>query len=771
MKKAVIIMLMLASIVLSIFLASCDSDGGAFEGVKLESSILNISGENLSATVSNSTETFSFLNDIKVAEGASYILASDIGCQNTIVSKTVALEEGDNTYYLLVTNGEEQKLYTVTIRRRPIYTVEFNTNGGTKVETLYVEEDSTIEIQQTSKTGYTFDAWTIDGEQIEFPYQVKNNETIVAKWNPISYTIKYNLNDGTNNAENVSNYTIEQTVALKNPTRDYYRFDGWYESENLEGASVSKIARGTTGNKTFYAKWTPVQYEIKYELNGGTNNENNVFTYNTEQEISVSNPTRDGYAFLGWFTNENFEGSAIEKIALGSGENKKFYAKWQACENKLVFNGNGSTSGSMVDMAIDTDETVSLENNKFEKLGYTFKGWSTTADGSVEFADGASYTMGTSSTYALYAVWEVNNNTLVLDANGGIGSMSDIIIATDANINLPSNAFTRYGYTFKGWSTTADGSVELVDGSNYTMGTNSTYTLYAVWEIITYEIRYSISNHNNPTTYTVLDLPINLKNPTINENEKFLGWYSTSDFDDSSITQITEIGGADIYAGLLSTEGLEFFDEGETITVKSYFGTTGLVFIPEKINGKSVTKIDSKAFENSETLKIIDIPKTIEYMYFKNCTALVNVNIDSNNTTYKSIDGNVYSADGETFVCYAIGKKCKEFTIPYGVKTINDAFSYSLYIEKIIVSDSVKRINSGAFAFCVALKEVIIGSGVNEIDCFAFYKSTALENVVILGSNMWKAGVNLAGPEVYGSYKLTAENLKNSNNQYLAYWR
>ena len=570
---------------------------------EISSSALTVSGETATATLSNATQTFSFLNDITVADGATYILATDIGCQNTIASKTVALEEGDNTYYILVTNGNLQKLYTVTIRRRPIYTVEFNTNGGTSVETLYVEEDSTIEMQQTSKTGYTLDGWTIDGKQIEFPYQVKKSENIVAKWSAISYTIEYELNNGTNNTENVSNYTIEQTVSLKNPTRDYYAFVGWYDNESFEGTSVSEISQGTTGNKTFYAKWTPIQYEIKYELNGGTNNESNVFTYNieqeitlknptrdyyafagwydneslegtsvseisqgttgnktfyakwapvkyeikyelnggtnnesnvftynTEQEITLKNPTRNGYAFLGWFINENFEGSAIEKIAFGSNGNKKLYAKWQACENKLVFDGNSATSGSMVDMAIDTDETVSLENNKFEKLGYTFKGWAITANGNVEYLDGASYTMGTNSSYTLYAVWEANKNTLVFDANGGSGSMSGMTIATDASANLTNNAFTRKGYTFVGWSTTKDGEAEYVDGASYTMGTNATYTIYAVWEAnkntLVFDANSGIGSMPNMTIST--DASATLTNNAFTKaGYTFKGWSTT----------------------------------------------------------------------------------------------------------------------------------------------------------------------------------------------------------------------------------------------------
>ncbi|MBO5090868.1 MAG: leucine-rich repeat protein [Clostridia bacterium] len=751
----------------------------------ISSSVLEVSGEKATATVPNATTTFSFLNDIKVSDGASYILANDIECKNVIASKTVALEEGDNTYYLLVTNGNAQKLYTITIRRRPIYTVEFNTNGGTKVETLHIEEDSTIEMQQTSKTGYSFNYWSVNNSQIEFPYQVKKDEIVVANWSVISYTIEYELNNGTNNDENVSNYTIEQTVELKNPTRDYYRFDGWYESENLEGASVSKIARGTTGNKTFYAKWTPIQYEIEYKLNGGTNNESTVFSYNTEQETTLKNPTRAGYAFLGWFTNENFEDSAVEKIVLGSGGNKKFYAKWQACENKLVFDGNGSTSGSMIDMIIDTDEMKTLSNNTFEKAGYTFKGWSTTANGSVEFVDGASYTMGTNRTYTLYAVWEANNNTLVFDANGGIGSMFDVVIATDTSTNLTSNIFTREGYTFAGWSTAANGSVEFLDGASYTMGTNSTYTLYAVWEINKYKIEYILNNGinsvDNVTEFTILDLPVKLNSPT-REYAEFTGWYTESNYT-TKILEINELKNITVYA---EWTGLEFTEYDTYVAVTGYYGNMVTINIPEMYNGKPVTTIEEKAFDDLDATRFLSIviPSTITtiedstFLYTENLVEIynlsnLNIAIGYGNTDYGRVGEHAKiihtSLNESSIVTYIddfvfIELNSKHYLASYLGKDENailpenyDGESYSIYkyafqrnnFQSVTIPYMVEEIGIYAFRFNSNLKQVTLSEGLKAIGYNAFAHCENLETIKIpstvvrMGSDAFEGCDNL----------------------------
>ena len=72
-----------------------------------------------------------------------------------------------------------------------------------------------------------------------------------------TYTITYNLNSGTNAAGAKTSYTIETAdYTLPTPTKTGYTFGGWYENSGLTGTAVTKIAKGSTGNKTFWAKWT-----------------------------------------------------------------------------------------------------------------------------------------------------------------------------------------------------------------------------------------------------------------------------------------------------------------------------------------------------------------------------------------------------------------------------------------------------------------------------------------------------------------------------------
>ena len=238
---------------------------------------------------------------------------------------------------------------------------------------------------------------------------------------------------------------------------------------------------GTSSRYTLYAVWEIITYDISYVLGGGANNSGNPTKYNVNSDtVTLKAPTRAGYTFNGWYTDANFS-NKCSTIPAGSTGDITLYASWTPNVNTVVFNSNGG-SGSMGSLSLSTDETTALPNSTFTRDGYTFIGWATSEAGSVVYEDGATYTMGTNSAYTLYAIWSANENRVIFNSNGGVGDMGAQVIKTGATASLNKCTLERHGYTFIGWSTSPTGSVVYKDGDTYTMGAESEYTLYAVWE-------------------------------------------------------------------------------------------------------------------------------------------------------------------------------------------------------------------------------------------------------------------------------------------------
>jgi uncharacterized repeat protein (TIGR02543 family) len=193
----------------------------------------------------------------------------------------------------------------------------------------------------------------------------------------------------------------------------------------------------------------------------------------------------------------------------------------------VSFDANGG-SGTMTNQSAST--ATALTSNSFTLTGYTFAGWSTSAGGSIDYADGASYPFTSSTT--LYALWTANNNTLTFDGNGSTsGATAAQTIATNASATLTTNGFSKTGYTFSGWSTSAGGSVVYSDGANYTIGTGNS-TLYAVWSAnnntLTFDGDGSTSGSTVAQTIASNASATLTSNGFINTGYNFSGWSTTS---------------------------------------------------------------------------------------------------------------------------------------------------------------------------------------------------------------------------------------------------
>lgn len=261
-------------------------------GLELQSSVFEINSKNKTAylKVANAVTDYDFSDKFAVADGAIFDVCTDKECNNKIASKKTDIVAGDNIFYILVTNGNNVASYAVTLRRRPIYTVSFNANGGSVVESQQVEEDNFAAEPITTRKGYTFAEWDYD-----FTSPVTKNEAITASWNIITYNINYVLNGGNNTDSNPTTYTVEDEITLALPTKT-----GYTGSWNNGG----KIVKGSTSDITFTASYTINQYNVAVapSIKGSCTfvDKSGVYSYNTPITLKISDIFL-GYEFVGWY--------------------------------------------------------------------------------------------------------------------------------------------------------------------------------------------------------------------------------------------------------------------------------------------------------------------------------------------------------------------------------------------------------------------------------------------------------------------------------------
>ena len=183
-------------------------------------------------------------------------------------------------------------------------------------------------------------------------------------------------------------------------------------------------------------------------------------------------------------------------------------------------------------------------------------------------------------------------------------------------------------------------------------------------------------------------------------------------------------------------------DDG-TVEITGYSGSAEKVDIPEKIDGKSVTRIGYDAFKYS-SLASITIPDSVTrigWSAFENCTSLTSVTIP-NSVTDIGDDAflgctsltSITIPDSVTEICYNAFAYCTSLTsitIPESVKSIcGGAFSGCTSLTSITIPDSVTSIG-GAFYGCTSLTSIAIPYGVTNIDYGTFEDCESLTSITI----------------------------------------
>ncbi len=158
---------------------------------------------------------------------------------------------------------------------------------------------------------------------------------------------------------------------------------------------------------------------------------------------------------------------------------------------------------------------------------------------------------------------------------------------------------------------------------------------------------------------------------------------------------------------------------------------------------EGITMIPSSAFCYAENCVSVSIPASVETIEegatpFWAMYSFEKFIVDDNNPNYKSVDGILFSKNGETLVFFPPKQGATEYTIPAAVKKIaENAFRGNTCLEKLTVPDTVTSIGRNAFENS-EFGEILLGNGIIEIPdgCFngADMKSLVIpDSVKMLG--------------------------------------
>lgn len=311
----------------------------------------------------------------------------------------------------------------------------------------------------------------------------KSIEMYVYALTPYFYTVM-GTNKYTAPVDAMANYSFH-IEAVAGATEETY-------TPSLPGVYYCKLTY-SDGSNTLSVNSEPVyadfgKFTVSFDANGGSGYMSGL-TVGNQYVLPESTFTAPaGATFKCWDVNgtEMHPGDAIT-----ISKSVTVKAVWYIAPTSydVAFDANGGT-GAMANQTIADGAAAVLSENTFTKEDYRFAGWNTSADGTgTSYVDKASITsnlVALGETVKLYAQWEyVGSYTVIFDANGGAGTMSSQKISRDVEAALSQNAFTKSGYAFMGWNTSADGSgtsyADKVVVKNLAAADDS-ITLYAIWE-------------------------------------------------------------------------------------------------------------------------------------------------------------------------------------------------------------------------------------------------------------------------------------------------
>ena len=256
--------------------------------------------------------------------------------------------EGTEVFTVMAVNalGEDIKEFSITIAKAPeteyAVTVRDDGHGTGSADPASATAGTEITLTATPNAGYHFKEWqvmsgdvTVRDDKFTMPgsdVEVKAIFEEDAPPTPTEYTVTFDGNDGTPSVGSMTT-TKQKLTSLPDASRSKHSFNGWY----TEKGGGTKITTDTvfSANTTVYAHWThtgdnnpPVNYyTLRFETGGGSAIPGVRETYNTYMDLTKYVPTRHGYTFVGWYSEQSLVNKVSDIYLTGD---RTVYAGWRA---------------------------------------------------------------------------------------------------------------------------------------------------------------------------------------------------------------------------------------------------------------------------------------------------------------------------------------------------------------------------------------------------------------------------------------------------------
>ena len=296
-----------------------------------------------STTLTKDTHyTVSYSNNTNV--GTATVTITGKGNYTGSVNKNFTITY--NSFNITLNNQSATSAGTTTLYMRYMDGVYLNSEYTKKMTT------SSNPITVPTRTGYTFGGYYTgtngSGTQLinasgNITSAFTNTyfdsaTTLYAKWTPNTYKVTLNNQDATtsgtseyyylyNTTKQIDGVTVyyyldkELTKPLTNghtitkPTKAGYTFGGYYTDINgngtmyidEDGITRNDLYAKVTSDITLYAKWIASSYTVTFDPNGGSMNSSTSttkYTQNSGTDITMNNPTKTGYDFMGWVSDQ-----------------------------------------------------------------------------------------------------------------------------------------------------------------------------------------------------------------------------------------------------------------------------------------------------------------------------------------------------------------------------------------------------------------------------------------------------------------------------------